>query len=101
MMAAGSLPLEVFPLNISVDITRRPGVGADAVDIVEVVLVLAVPYQRPYHEFGNPCRRNQQMSSTATWLSLTIAIQSRIVRGRYAEKVAGWLRLGWTMLGFT
>ena len=43
MMAAASLPLEVFPLNISVDITRRAGVGADAVDIDEVVLVLAVP----------------------------------------------------------
>ena len=43
MMATASLPLELFPLNISVDITRRAGVGADAVDIDEVVLVLAVP----------------------------------------------------------
>ena len=62
LMIAAASSLKVFPLNISVDITRRAGVGADAVEIDEVVLVLAVPYQRPYHEFGNQCRRNQQMS---------------------------------------
>jgi len=92
MMAVGSSP-EVFALNISVDITRRAGVDADAVDIDEVVLVLAVPYQRPYHEFRNQCRRNQQNESNG---NMAIADHGntkvfRIARGGgYAEKVAGW-----------
>ena len=74
LMMATASSVGVFPLNISVDMTRRAEVGANAVDIDEVVLVLAVPYQRPFHEFGNQCRRNQQSNSTATWLSLTMTI---------------------------
>ena len=59
-MNAVASSLEVFPLNISVDINRRAGVGTDAVDIDEVVLVLTVPYQCPYREFGNQSRRTNK-----------------------------------------